>query len=85
MPAGGGVSLLTMKLRKGFDLYASAVNSFNFPRLSSQYEDVDIVMSREDMEGEYSGLEHEVAPGVVESLKVIFLDLLNVRFFDVVI
>jgi isocitrate/isopropylmalate dehydrogenase len=40
------------------------------PGLPTRHQDVDIVVIRENTEGEYSGLEHEVVPGVVESLKV---------------
>ncbi|TXG59895.1 hypothetical protein EZV62_014468 [Acer yangbiense] len=70
-PMGGGVSSLNMQLRRELDLYASLVNCFNLPGLPTRHENVDIVVIRENTEGEYSGLEHEVVPGVVESLKVI--------------
>ncbi|KAI9127632.1 hypothetical protein K1719_000625 [Acacia pycnantha] len=69
-PVGGGVSSLNVQLRKELDLYASLVNCFNLPGLPTRHEGVDIVVVRENTEGEYSGLEHEVVPGVVESLKV---------------
>ncbi|KAM7259805.1 hypothetical protein ACFE04_015546 [Oxalis oulophora] len=69
-PVGGGVSSLNMQLRKELDLFASLVNCVNFPGLPTRHENVDIVVVRENTEGEYSGLEHEVVPGVVESLKV---------------
>jgi isocitrate dehydrogenase (NAD+) len=68
---GGGVSSLNVQLRKELDLYASLVNCFNLPGLSTRHDNVDIVVIRENTEGEYAGLEHEVVPGVVESLKVI--------------
>ncbi|CAM8901069.1 unnamed protein product [Rhodiola kirilowii] len=70
-PMGGGVSSLNLQLRKELDLYASLVNCFNLPGLPTRHENVDIVVIRENTEGEYAGLEHEVVPGVVESLKVI--------------
>ncbi|KAM0007526.1 putative isocitrate dehydrogenase (NAD(+)) [Helianthus debilis subsp. tardiflorus] len=70
-PMGGGVSSLNVQLRKELDLYASLVNCFNLPGLVTRHENVDIVVIRENTEGEYAGLEHEVVPGVVESLKVI--------------
>ncbi|NP_001302871.1 isocitrate dehydrogenase [NAD] regulatory subunit 2, mitochondrial-like [Brassica napus] len=70
-PVGGGVSSLNVNLRKELDLFASLVNCFNLPGLGSRHENVDIVVIRENTEGEYAGLEHEVVPGVVESLKVI--------------
>ncbi|KAK1294120.1 hypothetical protein QJS10_CPA16g00255 [Acorus calamus] len=69
-PVGGGVSSLNVQLRKELDLYASLVNCFNLPGLPTRHENVDIVVIRENTEGEYAGLEHEVVPGVVESLKV---------------
>ncbi|XP_043692184.1 isocitrate dehydrogenase [NAD] regulatory subunit 1, mitochondrial-like isoform X2 [Telopea speciosissima] len=68
-PVGGGVSSLNVQLRKELDLYASLVNCFNLPGLPTRHQNVDIVVIRENTEGEYSGLEHEVVPGVVESLK----------------
>ncbi|KAL5713846.1 isocitrate dehydrogenase (NAD(+)) [Ranunculus cassubicifolius] len=68
-PVGGGVSSLNVQLRKELDLYASLVNCFNLPGLPTRHENVDIVVIRENTEGEYAGLEHEVVPGVVESLK----------------
>lgn len=69
-PVGGGVSSLNMILRKELDLYASLVHCFNLPGLPTRHDNVDIVVIRENTEGEYAGLEHEVIPGVVESLKV---------------
>lgn len=72
-PVGGGVSSLNVQLRKELDLFASLVNCFNLPGLPTRHQNVDIVVIRENTEGEYAGLEHEVVPGVVESLKVIVL------------
>ncbi|MCO5611427.1 hypothetical protein L7F22_065680 [Adiantum nelumboides] len=69
-PVGGGVSSLNVQLRKELDLFASLVHCFNLPGLPTRHDNVDIVVIRENTEGEYSGLEHEVIPGVVESLKV---------------
>uniref|UniRef100_UPI001CB90B4F isocitrate dehydrogenase [NAD] regulatory subunit 3, mitochondrial-like n=1 Tax=Erigeron canadensis TaxID=72917 RepID=UPI001CB90B4F len=70
-PMGGGVNSLNVVLRKELDLFVSLVNCCNFDGLVTRHENVDIVVIRENTEGEYSGLEHEVVPGVVESLKVI--------------
>ncbi|KAG6543235.1 hypothetical protein Mapa_015486 [Marchantia paleacea] len=70
-PVGGGVSSLNVQLRKELDLFASLVHCFNLPGLKTRHDNVNIVVIRENTEGEYSGLEHEVVPGVVESLKVI--------------
>ncbi|XP_043720015.1 isocitrate dehydrogenase [NAD] regulatory subunit 1, mitochondrial-like [Telopea speciosissima] len=70
-PVGGGVSSLNVQLRKDLDLFASLVNCVNMPGVLTRHDNVNIVVIRENSEGEYSGLEHEVVPGVVESLKVI--------------
>ncbi|KAF7129643.1 hypothetical protein RHSIM_Rhsim10G0199600 [Rhododendron simsii] len=64
-------SIKKNKLRKELDLYASLVHCCNYPGLPTRHDNVDIVVIRENTEGEYAGLEHEVVPGVVESLKVI--------------
>lgn len=83
-PVGGGVSSLNVQLRKELDLFASLVNCFNLPGLTTRHNNVDIVVIRENTEGEYSGLEHEVIPGVVESLKVGLISLshaLSIYFF----
>lgn len=69
-PVGGGVNSLNVVLRKELDLFVSLVNCFNLPGLITRHENVNIVVIRENTEGEYAGLEHEVVPGVVESLKV---------------
>ena len=47
------------------------VNCKNLPNIPSRHKDVDIVIIRDNLEGEYSGIEHEVYPGVFESLKII--------------
>ena len=62
---------LNVQLRKELDCFVNVVHAFNIPGLRTRHTDVDIVVIRENTEGEYSGLEHEVVPGVVESLKVI--------------
>ena len=71
--AGGNTNTqsLNVQLRKDLDCFVNVVHAFNIPGLSTRHRDVDIVIIRENTEGEYSGLEHEVVPGVVESLKVI--------------
>lgn len=80
-PVGGGVNSLNVQLRKELDLYASLVNCFNLPGLPTRHENVDIVVIRENTEGEYSGLEHEVVPGVVESLKVPLIEFSQIPNF----
>ncbi|XP_047972743.1 isocitrate dehydrogenase [NAD] regulatory subunit 1, mitochondrial isoform X2 [Salvia hispanica] len=59
-PVGGGVSSLNVMLRKELDLYASLVHCFNLKGLPTRHQNVDIVVIRENTEGEYAGLEHEV-------------------------
>ena len=64
---------LNVLLRKELDLYVNLVHCFSIPGVETRHGEtpLDITIVRENTEGEYSGLEHEVVPGVVESLKVI--------------
>ena len=59
------------RLRKALDLYANLRPVANLPHVRSRFENVDLVIVRENTEDLYAGLEHEVVPGVVESLKII--------------
>lgn len=70
-PIGKGHRSLNLTLRKELSLYANIRPCFSIPGYETKYNDVNLVTIRENTEGEYSGLEHEVVPGVVESLKVI--------------
>jgi isocitrate dehydrogenase (NAD+) len=70
-PIGGGFESVNVRLRKILDLYANLRPVRNLPGVESRFGDVDLVIVRENTEGLYSGLEHEVVPGVVESLKVV--------------
>ena len=67
----GGAPSVNVALRKTLDLYANLRPVKNLPGVTSRFENVDIVLVRENTEDLYSGLEHEVVPGVVESLKII--------------
>src|SRR5207249_8351056 len=58
-------------LRKTFDLYANLRPIRNLPGVKSPFSGVDLVVVRENTEDLYSGIEHQIAPGVVESVKVI--------------
>ncbi|HEX6803707.1 MAG TPA: isocitrate dehydrogenase (NAD(+)) [Terriglobales bacterium] len=69
-PVGGGFASINVRLRKQFDLYANFRPVRNLPHIPTRYPDIDLIIIRENTEGLYSGLEHEVVPGVVESLKV---------------
>jgi isocitrate dehydrogenase (NAD+) len=70
-PVGGGFTSVNVGLRKALDLFANLRPVWNIPSVPSRYEGVDLVIVRENTEDLYSGLEHEVVPGVVESLKII--------------
>jgi isocitrate dehydrogenase (NAD+) len=70
-PVGGGFTSVNVGLRKALDLFANLRPVSNIPSVKSRYEGVDLVIVRENTEDLYSGLEHEVVPGVVESLKII--------------
>jgi isocitrate dehydrogenase (NAD+) len=70
-PVGGGFPSINVTLRQKFELYANFRPIKNLPGLETRYPGVDLIIIRENTEGEYVGLEHEVVPGVVESLKVI--------------
>jgi isocitrate dehydrogenase (NAD+) len=67
----GGAPSVNVALRKTLDLYANLRPVKNVPGVQSRFENVDVVLVRENTEDLYSGLEHEVVPGVVESLKII--------------
>ena len=69
-PVGEGFTSVNVKLRKALDLYAAVRPVRNLVGVKSRYEDVDLVVVRENTEGLYSGVENEVTPGVVTSLKV---------------
>ncbi|KCV68114.1 isocitrate dehydrogenase (NAD+) [Fonticula alba] len=66
-----GSQSFNLQIRKELDLYANLVICKSIPGFPARHKDVDIVIIRENTEGEYSGLEHEPFPGVVESLKVV--------------
>jgi isocitrate dehydrogenase (NAD+) len=70
-PIGGGFSSINVELRKRFELFANFRPIRNLPNVKTNYPGVDLIIVRENTEGLYSGIEHEVVPGVVESLKII--------------
>jgi isocitrate dehydrogenase (NAD+) len=70
-PIGKGFASVNVALRKTLDLYANLRPVKNVPAVPSRFEGVDLVVVRENTEDLYSGLEHTVVPGVVESLKII--------------
>jgi isocitrate dehydrogenase (NAD+) len=70
-PIAEGFTSVNVGLRKALDLYANLRPVRNLPGVESRFQDVDLIIVRENTEDLYSGLEHEVVPGVVESLKII--------------
>jgi isocitrate dehydrogenase (NAD+) len=68
---GKGFRSVNVQLRQELDLYANLRPSRSLPSIASRFENVDIIVVRENTEGLYSGIEHVVVPGVVESLKII--------------
>ncbi|XP_069040196.1 isocitrate dehydrogenase [NAD] subunit gamma, mitochondrial [Lepisosteus oculatus] len=58
-------------LRTSLDLYANVMHCQSLPGVQTRHRNIDIMIIRENTEGEYSSLEHESVPGVVESLKII--------------
>jgi isocitrate dehydrogenase (NAD+) len=70
-PSGTGFRSVNVELRQKLKLYANYRPARSLPGVPSRYENVDLIVVRENTEGLYSGLEHEVVPGVVESLRVI--------------
>lgn len=70
-PVGGGHVSANVRLRKALDLYASIRPVRSVPGVKSRYDDVDLVVFRENTEGLYAGLENEVSDGVIVSIKVV--------------
>ena len=70
-PVGGGFTSVNVGLRKALNLFANLRPVWNIAGVPSRYAGVDLVIVRENTEDLYAGLEHEVVPGVVESLKII--------------
>ncbi len=70
-PVGKGFRSLNLALRKEFSLYANVRPCKSIEGYRTLYDDVDLVTIRENTEGEYSGIEHEIVSGVVQSIKLI--------------
>lgn len=67
----GELQTLNMKLRTSLDLYANVVHVKSLKGVNTRHSNIDAVIIREQTEGEYSALEHEGVPGVVECLKIV--------------
>ncbi len=70
-PVGKGFRSINVQLRQALELYANIRPTKSIPGLETRFAGVDLVVVRENTEGLYSGIEHQVVPGVVESLKII--------------
>jgi len=70
-PIAQGFTSVNVGLRKALDLYSNLRPVWNLPGIDARFQGVDMVIVRENTEDLYAGLEHEVVPGVVESLKII--------------
>lgn len=70
-PIGKGHVSLNLTLRRTFKLFANVRPCKSIKGYKTAYDDVDTVLIRENTEGEYCGIEHEVVPGVVQSIKLI--------------
>ena len=70
-PSGTGFRSINVALRQRLCLYANYRPALSLPGIKTRFEDVDLIVIRENTEGLYSGLEHTVVPGVVESLRII--------------
>src|SRR5688572_13496493 len=70
-PIGQGFTSVNVGLRKALELFANLRPVRNLPGVDSRFQNVDLVIVRENTEDLYAGLEHTIVPGVVESLKKI--------------
>ncbi|GMM33585.1 isocitrate dehydrogenase (NAD(+)) [Saccharomycopsis crataegensis] len=70
-PIGKGHQSLNLTLRRTFNLFANLRPAKSIVGFKTPYDDVDSVLIRENTEGEYSGIEHTIVPGVVQSIKLI--------------
>ncbi len=70
-PVGKGFTSVNVGLRRALDLYANVRPVKALPNVKCRYPELDLVIVRENTEGLYSGLEHQVIPGVIESLRIV--------------
>ncbi len=70
-PVGTGFTSVNVRLRKTLDLYANLRPVRTLPGVKTPFGELDLVVVRENTEDLYSGIEHVVVPGVVESIKII--------------
>jgi isocitrate dehydrogenase (NAD+) len=70
-PIGAGFTSVNVGLRKALDLYSNLRPVRNMPGVETRFQGVDLIIVRENTEDLYAGLEHEIVPGIVESIKII--------------
>ena len=70
-PIGGGHKSVNVELRQKLNLYAAVRPVRSLQGVKTRYDNVEMIIIRENTEGLYSGIEHEVVPGVVEALKIV--------------
>ena len=70
-PIGTGFTSVNVEVRRALELYANLRPVYSLPGIKTPFADVNVIVIRENTEDLYSGLEHQVVPGVVESLKII--------------
>jgi isocitrate dehydrogenase (NAD+) len=70
-PIAEGFTSVNVGLRKALDLYSNLRPVKNLPGVESRFQNVDLIIVRENTEDLYAGLEHQIVPGIVESLKII--------------
>jgi isocitrate dehydrogenase (NAD+) len=70
-PIGEGFTSVNVGLRKALDLFSNLRPVKNLPGVDSRFQGVDLIVVRENTEDLYAGLEHEIVPGIVESIKII--------------
>ncbi len=70
-PIAEGFTSVNVGLRKALDLYSNLRPVRNLPGVASRFDGVDLIIVRENTEDLYAGLEHQIVPGIVESLKII--------------
>ena len=73
-PTGGGHKSANVTLRKRLDLYANVRPARNLPGLKTRFDNVNLIIVRENTEDTYAGVEHMVAPGVAQCLKISTLE-----------
>ncbi len=70
-PVGAGFRSVNVALRKELDLFANVRPSLSLPGIDTPYEDIDLIIFRENTEDLYAGVEHMVGPDAAESIKII--------------